>query len=278
MPRVRLVTFADSANEQALLRIRSQALKTGVFDDVHTLSEQDLDSEFLDRHAHRLIAGSRGFGYWRWKPQVVFQGLRGLTDGDVLVYVDAGCHINAQGRQRLEFYVNRVANAELGFLGFQARLPEPPLIYDGRPLPEYLEAHWTKGDLLDRLGCRDKPWVTQTPQLGSGILLVRADSAGVRLVDNWLSIIDEHASYVDDTPSVSENLDGFIEHRHDQSILSLLGKIAGVDTLSSFEYWYPKTGGRKAGWEALRDFPIHARRDLKSRVSRPTSESFADHR
>jgi len=277
MTRVRLVSFADSANEQALLRIRTQALETGVFDDVHTLSEQDLNREFLGRHGHRLVPGSRGFGYWRWKPQVVLQGLRGLTDGDVLVYVDAGCHINAQGRQRFEFYVNRVANSELGFLGFQARLPEPPLIYDGRPLPEYLEAHWTKGDLLDRLNCRGKPWVTQTPQLGGTLLLVRADSAGVELVDDWLSIIDEDSSYVDDTPSVSENLGGFIEHRHDQSILSLLGKIKGVDTLSSFEYWYPTTDGRREDWPALRDFPIHARRDLKSRVSRPTAESSSDH-
>lgn len=273
MPRARLVTFADSANANALQRIRTQAVEVGVFDDVLSLSELDLDDDFLNRHGRFLVAGSRGFGYWRWKPQVVLQGLRGLADGDVLLYVDSGCHINAQGRQRLEFYLERTAKSSHGFLGFQARLPAPPLVYDGRPLPEYLEAHWTKGDLLDRLDCRDKLWVTQTPQLGGGLFLVRAGSAGVGLVNDWLTIMDEDASYFDDAPSVSANLDGFIEHRHDQSVLSLLGKMAEVDTVSAFEYWYPTTDGRKVDWGALRDFPIHARRDLTLRVSRPTMES-----
>ena len=274
--RARLVTFADNANRSARERLVAQALAIGVFDELVAVSEADLDREFLNRHPHRLVAGSRGFGYWRWKPQIILQCLRGMNDGDVLMYVDAGCHINAEGRQRLEQYIERVAANEHGFLGFQARLPEPPLIYDGRPLPEYLEAHWTKGDLLDRLDCRYKPWITQTPPIGAGVFLIRAQSVSVSMIVNWQSIMDEQPTLLDDTPSVSANLPGFREHRHDQSILSLLAKEAGVDTLSSFEYWYPMPGGRQADWEALRKFPVHARRDLQLRVSRPTPETLAE--
>ena len=75
---------------------------------------------------------------------------------------------------------------------------------------------------------------------------------------------------LDDTPSRSRNLEGFIEHRHDQAIFSLLCIQHKVMSLSSQETWYPKrfSAGQltpsislKPDWDALKYFPIHAKRD-----------------
>jgi hypothetical protein len=34
--------------------------------------------------------GQRGHGWWQWKPQVVELAMRGCSDGDTLIYSDAG--------------------------------------------------------------------------------------------------------------------------------------------------------------------------------------------
>lgn len=39
----------------------------------------------------------------------------------------------------------------------------------------------------------------------------------------------------DDTPSVIKNLDGFVEHRHDQSIFSILSKLYNAKAIKNFE-------------------------------------------
>jgi len=246
------------------------------YDEVLVFTEAELDRDFRERHERWMVAGSRGFGYWIWKPQVVLQALRNARDGDIVHYVDAGCHLNPGGRDRLEYYLGLAATTEKGAVGFQARFPEPPLIFDGRQLPEYLEAHWTKGDLLHRLDCAQSPWITQAPQIGGSTLFVRKSSDGEHLVDEWLALAEENRGWIDDSPSLRSNLPGFIEHRHDQSILSLLMKLGGHRTLSAFEYWYPQANSGKRDWAALATFPIHARRDLRSRTTVPTHTQAGD--
>ena len=68
---------------------------------------------------------------------------------------------------------------------------------------------------------------------------------------------------ISDTPSISPNLPGFIENRYDQSIWTLLCLKNNVRLLSAYEFWYPKKNSKKLkpDWNALRDFPIHVKRD-----------------
>ena len=77
---------------------------------------------------------------------------------------------------------------------------------------------------------------------------------------------------IDDTPSKSKNLKGFIEHRHDQAVFSILCKINSVDTLSAYEYWYPSKSKGKPDWSILKDYPIHAKRDLDYGVIKNTQK------
>ena len=58
------------------------------------------------------------------------------------------------------------------------------------------------------------------------------------------------------------NLSGFIENRHDQSIFSLICKKYGVKTLSAFEIDWAYLG-KKRTWEHNKNCPILLKRDLK---------------
>jgi len=79
---------------QAAARVERQAENMGLFDDFKPYDETMLDSDFRSRFESKLRDDIRGFGYWCWKPQVALQALAQMQDGDVLIYVDAGCHLN----------------------------------------------------------------------------------------------------------------------------------------------------------------------------------------
>jgi len=52
------------------------------------------------------------------------------------------------------------------------------------------------------------------------------------LVNEWYSVACKY-NLIDDSPSIKPNAEGFKEHRHDQSIFSLLTKKYGIFSSTS---------------------------------------------
>jgi len=264
---IHLVSFADSRMKRSLQRLLQQAANLDFFGKIHLLNENDLSADFKERFKDKLIHGSRGFGYWSWKPQVIAQTLKEMKDGDLLLYLDAGCHLNKAGIKRLKEYFEILDGSESGVLAFQSKQPTAdisPLQYDGRRLFDQPNYEWVKGDLFDYFGVRYDKSYTHAQAIGAGIIFVKKCEQSLALIREWQEIISQNFSLLDDTPSKSQNLEGFREHRHDQAIFSLLCLKYGVPTLSAYEYWYPKklaSSRLEPDWGELKDFPIHAKRD-----------------
>jgi len=256
------LSFADSKMHRALNRIKRQALNMQVYDEAIVCNETNLSSDFREKFKDKLVPGSRGYGYWCWKPQIILQTLEKLNDGDILTYCDAGCHFNERGKKRLIEYFDIVTNDKFGILAFQGIVP---IFHDGRKLSDLADKKWCKGDLLDHLGMRDLNTVTNSQTIGAGIIFFKKNSETMNFIEKWIKVFSENFSLIDDTPSKSANLEGFIEHRHDQAIFSLLCKLNNVKTISAYEYWYPrKENPYIPDWSALKYYPIHARRDKTS--------------
>lgn len=252
-----LLTFADSRLSRSLDRLRFEAEEFKVFNDIYTLTEEDLEPDFRERYAEKLRSNVRGYGYWCWKPHIIRKILQKLSHGDLLLYMDAGCHLNLRGIKRLKEYFSLVEGSKSGLLAFQAI---PPLTHDGRALPDLAERIWTKGDVFDYFSIKNDSRIADAQQFGSGIIFFRKCKESEALVDEWLNAISYSFSMLDDTPSILPNSDDFIEHRHDQSIFSILCKLHGVDSISAYEYWYPQKDSMKPDWGALELMPIHAKR------------------
>lgn len=261
MSRRVFLTFADSRLQRTLNRITRQAKRMNAYDEVLALTEQSLDQDFKSTFAKQLRFGTRGFGYWCWKPQIILQVMRNMSDGDLLQYTDAGCHLNPNGRDRLLEYFSMAGASYKGVIAFSAKEPEFPLVYDGRKLFDYPDRKWIKGDLLDFFGVRGRADVLETPTIGAGIIFFRKCDESMRLLKEWIDVFTRDFSLIDDSPSRTLNLDGFIEHRHDQAIFSVLCKLNNVSTVSAYEYYYPSTKGDGADWASLEKFPVHVRRD-----------------
>ena len=254
------LTFADSRMSRALERINQQAINMGVYDYIVISNENNLNLNFREKFKKYLKPEFRGFGYWTWKAQIILQTLEQMADGDLLQYTDAGCHLNPNGRNKLDEYFTKTHNSKSGIVAFQAI---PPTFHNKKiKLPDLQESKWCKGDLIDALGVRLKLEVMNTQSIGATIIFIKKCDESVRLIKRWLSIYENNISLIDNSKSKSEDPIGFVEHRHDQSIFSILAKLNQIETVSAYEYWYPNARfPLLPDWRILKDYPIHAKRD-----------------
>lgn len=257
-----LVTFSDSRLFRSRTRFVKESSNLNFYDQIIALEENDLAPDFIEKFGGQLNSSVRGFGYWVWKPQVLLQVLETLDVGDVLQYADVGFSVNPLGINRLNDYFERASRTSTGIVGFQGRRPEFPMVDDGRELPTWPDREWTKGDLFDHFGVRDNSEITDTPTVQAGLLFVRKSAVAEKILRQWLDVYYYDFHLADDSPSRSPNLEGFREHRHDQSIFSILAKLNNIDTYSSNEFWFPQTLSSKGDWEALSFSPFHATRSL----------------
>lgn len=117
------------------------------------------------------------------------------------------------------------------------------------------ECFWTKGDVLDYFQVRGTEKML-SPQYQAGVVFIRKKPKTVALVQSWLDLYYENFHLLDDTPSHSPNEKGFVEHRHDQSALSLLLKRQGTSVIPLEEVYRPC-------WNLYSRFcPILMKRDL----------------
>jgi hypothetical protein len=239
-----LVSFADKRMKTAKERLEKQAYEMSVFHTIAVGSDEMLVHSFQIKHQKLLSNKVRGYGYWVWKPHIIQLALQKLKDDEFLLYLDVGCHLNSAGRARILEYCNLINKASNQFL----------LAFEHDD--EFLELCWTKGDLFDHFNARDLIFVTHTPQIMSGVILLRKCAAAVNFVQDWQDVFEKDIRLIDDSSSRSENFPEFVEHRHDQSVFSILSKLIGSKTLHIREL-LPVDGN----WDHMANYPIYIKRD-----------------
>lgn len=258
------LSFADSRMSAALIRIRKQAQDMHFFDKICVYDESALDTEFKKKWEKALRFGSRGFGYWCWKPYIILKTLESLPDGSILLYCDVGCHLNPKGIEKLRCYFEETRNDSIGIKAF-------PTFYSRTDI---LEKRWTKGDLFDYFNCRDRIDITNSDQIATTQILIKKCPSSIEFIKKWTSVWDEDFALIDDSPSKSANFPEFIENRHDQSVFSLLFKLnnciafpAGETDVADYSNMddYPIWDLRDKGFKDKRFFP-RIIRYLKSRI------------
>ena len=174
-------------------------------DEFYAYTPGDIDEEFKEKNKDILSRGS-GNGYWLWKPYFLYKTLKTkLKDGDYLIYSDAGILYIDKAQLIVDFLNER--KAEMYF----HRLP-------------HLEKHYTKRDAFILLGA-DLPFFTETGQFNAAFQIYKKSRFTEIFLEEYLYYAQDKRIISDDPNTLGlENYEGFIDHRHDQSILSLLTK------------------------------------------------------
>ena len=206
-------TFADAIDKQVQGAKRLGVLpETAEIVSYTSLPEELTNDPTWKLHVdslHGRIQGQpfpgRGGGYWFWKPLLLKRHLDSLQDGDFLIYSDSDM---------------------LDFFSWLPLLLETMVEWNSNlalyQLP-YLEQEWTKRDVYQEF-CPSRDLERDSSgQYAGGHLILRKDNATLGLIEDWIDVM-KNWHWVSDEPSTIPNLPQFQEHRHDQSLLSLLLK------------------------------------------------------
>jgi hypothetical protein len=212
------LTFANELFYGALERIEKQAMDSQLFDQINIYKDTDLPSftEFWETHRDFIIKNQhRGYGYWIWKPFLIMKTLEEMNENDILIYADSGCEINPYGKLLMDTYIQLVNLHSSGVLSFRI---------DNYFWNKYnpSEKNYTKMDLLRHLECES---LLETQQLHT-ISIIRKCEYSQFMVKLWYTTCCQY-HLIDDSPSILPNHPEFLEHRHDQSVWSLIRKKYG---------------------------------------------------
>ena len=200
-------------------KLNSQTAKDiGGFDESVNHNLGSLSKEFLQKHQQHFLY-TRGAGYWVWKPYIILNYVKNMNEDDILMYTDSGCHFihNATPLFNiLEQSINKVLVFNLA----------------------HEEKDWTKRDCFKKLNC-DTQEYADSKQIMSTFFMCKKNDFSINILEQWYEQISDFHMVADDfvSPSVEKNYDSFKEHRHDQSLLSLVSKINKVDTLEDITEW-----------------------------------------
>lgn len=178
-------------------------------DDIRALSIYPDYREVLD--------APRGAGYWAWKPLIILEELNALPDGDVLIYSDAG-------RADRPYRIDRPLREVVDWV-----LRERDGMLPGVYIPQWgANQRWTKAECFAAMGC-DTPAIRLHPQIQATFSVWQAHDRSRAFVARWARWCLDPRAVADERidPGLRE-ADDFIDHRHDQSVLTNLALLEGL--------------------------------------------------
>ena len=209
-PKIHLLTFADNINNNKYYEYAQQLLKDAtsynIFSTIKCLTAVDLFKNIdFQKHALFISENKRGFGYWLWKSFIILKTLEELPEGDILVYLDAGTKLSLEGKSRFMDYLEIQRKDKYNNLFFEQ---------------ENVISSWCKMDTIHFFDAYDLVH-NKVKEVLPGILFT-SNNPHNRFIFKLCYDSCSNYQLISDTPSIKPNLPEFKEHRHDQSVFSII--------------------------------------------------------
>lgn len=213
---VRLVCFADERMTNSQELCVSSSLKYGV-ECTWPYKPETISWEF-QKFNHNVFAQDRGYGYWIWKPYVIYQSILNSNEGDILIYADSGVEFTNHVKHIIE------------------KMDEDIFFFSNG----HRHVEWCKADVLDGvlhidewLDFKFELFAKAQQQLQASVIFFKINQKTRDFVKEWL-LWCQMPGFIDDSPSKLPNYPTFAEHRHDQAILTCLQIKYGYK-----QHWWP---------------------------------------
>ena len=170
--KIILVAFASNNLNKSAQRLKFQAEQSKFYDEIKVFEEKDLDIKIKLLIKKMIKLKKRGFGYWVWKPYLVLKVLKNANSGDIVNYVDVGCHILGKNKKRFYEYLDIIIKPKTWLLPFQYKKDIKTLnkIYK---YPKREEYKFTKSDIFDYYNCFKNKKIVNTSQFWAGAFFIK---------------------------------------------------------------------------------------------------------
>lgn len=174
----------------------------GGFDKVIEYSPNDIDNDFFQNNKSTLET-KRGVGLWLWKPYFILKTLETLNEGDQLFYCDSGSIF----LRNISHLVKEMEREKLNiFISFTP----------------HISKNWTRKYVFDFFNVNTEEYYNAL-QPCAGYMLIKKNQYSVDFIKEWL-LLCQNSELIRDVINGEENFLEFKDHRHDQSLLSILVK------------------------------------------------------
>jgi hypothetical protein len=197
----------------AAKRLEIEAKFSKRFDEVYNFKIKDL--KLLTPHDRKFIqTNKKGLGYWLWKPYTILQAIHNSNKSELFWYADAGCDINPGHNSKGNFLkiIQQAQSKEALF--FQSKYNE--IDFSKEVTRKYFHEQYNL--VVEN---NDKQIVA------TSFILKR--NFAIELCQEWIQTMK-----IDDYNLLRDSTNLHEEHRHDQSILSLLIKTKLRNGISNY--------------------------------------------
>ena len=219
--RIHLVTFASPRFRHRQFLLGWSALANGVVDTVTHWRPKTLLAAGFENRCPAIRLSERGSGFYAWKPFIIQKKLEEAPEGDIVFYCDVG----------RTFPYKLLSGSLQVFLDWmkthkQTVMPGIKISWGG-PM-----SMWTKRDAFVSMSM-DSPQVHSSSPIQASFSIWINNPNSRNIINEWMALSADRQMISDDPSKLGfPELPDFYEHRHDQSLLSLVclkRSIEGMD-------------------------------------------------
>ncbi len=206
---IHFATYGDKKYVKSRERISREAEKLGIFESVSLFTPERLSPEFRMQFSD-ILKHSKGGGYWIWKYYIFTKLYEAMNDNDILVY--AGSSFHPKGGPFIKQYADILANSSHSILAFGTG---------------WREEQYTKQELFDYFNYTNSEYMKKSEQLCLTFCFFKKTVHFNKYLMAFGEVLKKNYQLITDA-SWKNQSEAFIDHRHDQSIHSLITKSIGA--------------------------------------------------
>ena len=211
MKKVYCIYGSEKFYDKILIAEKS-AISVGKVDMVYTYRPPALHVDNFYENNKDVLSNELGGGLWAWKPFVILQTMDKVDDGDIVLYTSAGMVV----LENLDPLFEITQHSKDNRMFF-----EPSMVYGAHRHKQY-----TKRDCFVVMGL-DEPKYWEARMLHAAYCVFMKTQKNIDFLKEWLKYTTNKRAIWDTIPPMPNtcgvpNFPDFLEHRYDQSILSLL--------------------------------------------------------
>lgn len=196
-----LINYADLRFRKAQKLNTWSGKHIAKVDKVFEYTDCNIDDGFRQRNNH-IFSVPTGGGLWLWKPYIVYDALKKMQDGDILIYCDSGAFFCRNVRKK---FVNMEEDIWVSDIPF-------------------VEKQFSKADAFVIMECTERCY-WESNQIQGTIFAIRKKRETLDFAAEWLAYCEnEYIMSLAPNKMGVENDPSFIDNRWDQTVLSLLCK------------------------------------------------------
>ena len=205
------LVYNDDTHKDNITTLLESVKKYGTSFQIIVFEKNNIDKEFVLKY-DAILSCERGGGYWLWKSYIINETLKKLKNDDVLFYLDSKYYFIADFMNFIE----------------ECLRASDFVVWKNKPNePTFYMKNWCKMYVIQKFKMTDTVFTHNAEDCWGGAILLKKTDSTIKYINEWFTMCCDYEN-ITDSPSKIPNDACFTEHRHDQSLLSVIIHTYGI--------------------------------------------------